>query len=137
MKVMKMNNKIYVIITLLISVFTTSSGYSQSILQGEPSTEIREMAKDHTNMWVKELALSRKQADLMEIKITEFAMKKRELLESKMREEAKAKRLLALQENENSDMRDILTKPQHERYLMIQEQLLTEQLEKNKEKSNR
>ncbi len=137
MKVMKMNNKIYVIITLLISVFTSSSGYSQSILQGEPSMEIREMAKDHTNMWVKELALSRKQADLMEIKITEFAMKKRELLESKMREEAKAKRLLALQENENSDMRDILTKPQHERYLMIQEQLLTEQLEKNKEKSNR
>lgn len=135
MKIMKMNKTHYSILILLMAIFTTSTGYSQSILQGEPSMEIREMAKDHTDMWVKELALTRKQADLMEIKIIEFAMKKRELLESKMQEEAKAKRLLALQENENRDMRDILTKPQHERYLMVQKQLLDEQLEKEKKKN--
>lgn len=109
-----------------------SQVYSQTMLQGEPTTEIREMAKDAVDMWSKELSLTEKQQILMEKKFIEFGMKKQELLQSKMQEEAKAQRLLALQKEENADMRDILTRPQHQRYLVLQEERLQEQL-KNKE----
>lgn len=116
---------------LAITLLAVSQGYSQNMLQGEPSMEIREMAKEASDMWSKELGLSEKQEILMEKKFIEFGMKKEELLQSKMQEEAKAERLLALQEAENADMRDILTRPQHERYLVLQEERLKEQLKKD------
>lgn len=115
------------LIFIAFALFSGSYGYSQNILQGEPSMEIREMAKEASDMWSTELGLTEKQEILMEKKFIEFGMKKEELLQSKMQEEAKNMRLLALQEAENADMRDILTKPQYERYLILQEERLKEQ----------
>ena len=88
-------------------------------MQEEPSEKIREMDKERTNMWVRELSLSSKQANLMEIKIIEYTMKRTELMQSKMNEEAKKKRFIALQILEEKDMRDILTGPQHEKFLRL------------------
>ncbi|WP_156798666.1 hypothetical protein [Gillisia limnaea] len=118
---------------LLVISFTTSTTQAQNMLQGEPSMEIREMAHETTAMFTKELGLTGKQEILMEKELITYAMKKEVLLLSKMQEEAKAQRLLALQQAENAAMREILVKPQYERYLVIQQKLLHEQL-KNKEK---
>lgn len=124
---MKKMGKIFKIL-FAIAIFTTSAGYSQSPLQEEPTQEIRQMAKEESEYWNKELGLTEKQEILMEKKITEYAIKKEELLQSKMQEEAKAARILDLQQAESRDMRDILTKPQYEQYLVRKEQRLKEQV---------
>lgn len=108
------------------ALFITSAGYSQTPIQEEPSQEIRQMAREDADFWSTELGLTEKQEILMEKKITEFAIKKEVLLQSKMQEEAKAIRLLELQQAENRDMKDILTRPQHARYLVIQKERLKE-----------
>ncbi len=107
-------------ITLFIMLFFCTGNFvGQNLMQEEPSEKIREMAKERTNMWVRELSLSSKQANLMEIKIIEYTMKRTELMQSKMNEEAKKKRFIALQILEEKDMRDILTGPQHEKFLRL------------------
>lgn len=128
---MKIKSNYLAIIFFVFTLFSTSGGYSQNILQGEPGMDIREMAKEASNMWSTELGLTEKQEILMEKKFIEFGMKKEDLLQSKMQEEAKAKRLLALQEEENADMRDILTRLQHKKYLILQEERLKKQLKKD------
>lgn len=119
-----MRNFKYTSITglFILLFFCTGNFMAQNIMQGEPGQKIREMAKERTTMWVKELSLSAKQADLMERKIIEYTMKRTELMNSKMNEEAKVKRYMALQVEEEKDMRDILTGPQHEKYLRINRQ---------------
>lgn len=117
------SGKIYrTIILFTLAVFTAAIGNAQSIIQGNPSMEIREEANEAVEIWKDQLALTAKQEDLMEKKIIEFAMKREELLQSKMQEEAKTERLKLLQISEHKDMRDILTKPQFERYIAIQRQ---------------
>ncbi|HSP41185.1 MAG TPA: hypothetical protein VLN46_07110 [Gillisia sp.] len=103
----------------LLLFFCTGNIVGQNLMQEEPSKKIREMAKERTNMWISELALSAKQADLMERKIIEYTMKRTELMQSKMNEEAKKERFIALQVLEEKDMRDILTGPQHEKYIRL------------------
>ena len=117
---MRFNRNIPVLLILFTALLFTDMSHSQSILQGEPSQEIRETAEERVNTWTRELALTSKQSDLMEIKIIEFAMKRDEILNSKMREEVKTERLKRLLVLQNKDMRDILTKPQFERYLALQ-----------------
>lgn len=125
MRIMKMKYKVLLIFTIALT--TCAIGYSQSPTQGEPSQELREVAKEEVDVWIEELSLTGKQAALMEKKIIEFAIKRDELLQSKMREEAKTERLKALQLLEYKDMRDILTKPQHERYLAIKQERIDQQ----------
>lgn len=133
---MKIRNIYRTLVILAIAVFTTASGQSQNMLQGEPSQEIREQADEAVEMWTDELSLTTKQADLMEKKIIEFAMKRQELLQSKMREEEKTERLKALQISEINDMRDILTGRQHERYIAIQEERAQSQQEGGNQSQN-
>lgn len=121
-----MGNTISLVLAFVL--ITTSAGYSQTPIQEEPSQEIRQMAREDADFWSTELGLTEKQEILMEKKITEFAVKKEVLLQSKMQEEAKAVRLLELQQEENRDMKDILTRPQYARYLLKQKQRLKEQV---------
>jgi hypothetical protein len=100
---------------------------AQNLTQEEPGQTVREIAKDRTNMWIKELALSAKQADLMERKIIEYTMKRTDLMQSKMNEEAKKERYIALQRLEEKDMRDILTGPQYEKYIRLNRQGINEE----------
>ncbi len=99
---------------IIFLLFFTGNLAAQNLTQEEPGQSIREIAKERTNMWVKELALSAKQADLMERKIIEYTIKRTDLMQSKMHEEAKKERYIALQRLEEKDMRDILTGPQFE-----------------------
>lgn len=119
MKRIKGRHKILLIFLLVF--FTTAIGYSQNMLQREPGEELKEVARETVDMWTRELALSEKQAELMEDKIIEFAMKKDRVIQSKMREEIKTESLKELQIKEHQDMRNILSKPQFEKYLEITE----------------
>jgi len=113
MKTFKTKN---LLLLFTIALFTSTFGFSQSIMQGNPSPEVRDAAEKKAAMWKDELSLTSKQTDLMERKFIEFAMKKQRLLQSKMREDEKTERLKRLQILENKDMRDILTQPQYDRY---------------------
>ena len=108
-------------------LFASAATYSQSMLQKDPDKELREAAAERAEMWQDKLALTSKQTDLMERKIVEFAIKKNRLLQSKMREDEKTKRLIRLQELENKDMRDILTKPQYDRYIVLLKKQIKDQ----------
>lgn len=130
MRRMKGRHKLLIIFLLLF--FTTTISYSQNMLQQKPNKELEEVAREITEMWTTELALSTKQAELMEDKIIEFTMKKNEIIQSKMREEAKTEKLKALQVQEQRDMRNILTKPQFDKYLEI----LTERIQQQKKTGN-
>lgn len=121
---MKFRQTQRILIVLAVTLFTSTTAISQSILQQNPSPEIEEMAQKKSEMWKDELSLTTKQTDLIEKKLIEFAIKKDRLLQSKMREEAKTERLLRLQALENKDMRDILTGPQYERYIILLEKQL-------------
>lgn len=119
---MRAKRKILTAVIFLIGCFITFTGYSQTILQEEPSMEVRELADERTDMLTKELSLTAKQQNLVENKIIEYTIKRIQLQESKMQEEEKIKRLLQLESLEQQDMRDILTKPQYEKYLFLEEQ---------------
>lgn len=124
---MKLNRNYQILLLFTASFLITAVAVSQNMIQQDPDKQLKEAAREATDMWVKELSLSPKQADLMEKKIIEFTMKKNRLIQSKMREEAKAERLRRLQELEYKDMRDILTKPQYERYLEVSKQRIKNQ----------
>lgn len=78
------SDKIYRAVLVFTLAILTTTGYAQTMTQGEPTMEIREQADEEAEMWTDELALTAKQEDLMEKKIIEFAMKRMELLQSKM-----------------------------------------------------
>lgn len=116
---MKLRNIQLTLFAFAIALFSTTTALSQSILQQDPDPALEEMARNRAAKWENELSLTSKQTDLMERKFVEFAIKRERLLQSKMREEAKTERLIRLQTLENKDMRDILTKPQYDRYIML------------------
>jgi hypothetical protein len=109
---------------MILAIFSNFTVSSQDLTEGEPGQDLREIAKETTAMWNMELSLTSKQARLMEKKILEFEMKKEELLNSKMNEEAKKARLTALQTQESNEFRNILTKPQFEKYLTVKSEKL-------------
>lgn len=124
---MKIFQKKYFLLLLVMTIFSSTTLFSQSLRQGDPSRSVEVMASESVEMWSEELGLTNKQELLMEKKIIEFAMKREELLQSKMREDAKKAAIMALQTEENQDMSDILTQPQYEKYLVLQQQRIGEQ----------
>lgn len=128
---MKIKQSYQLILIFTVSFFVTAVAFSQNMIQQDPDKELKEAAHEAVDFWETELSLSPKQVDLMEKKIIEFAIKKNRLIQSKMREEAKNERLEELQRLEYKDMGDILTGPQHERYLEVSKQLIKAQKRKN------
>lgn len=124
---MKINRKYQIIIVFTVAFLTTAVAVSQNIMQKDADKQLKEAAREAVEVWENELSLTAKQADLMERKIIEFAMKKNRLIQSKMREEAKTERLRRLQELEYADMRDILTKPQFDRYIKLSKARIKDQ----------
>lgn len=123
--------KLQLISITLMAFFITLGVSSQDLTPGQPGQDLREIAKEETAKWNLELSLTAKQARLIEKKILEFEMRKEELLNSKMNEEAKKERLAALQIRESNEFRDILTKPQFDKYLDVKSERL--RLSENKE----
>ena len=128
---MKFSNRTRILILFTAAFFTTAAVFSQNLIQQEPTQELEEVINQYVEEWEQELALTSKQYDLMRRKLVEFAIKKDRLLQSKMREEAKTAKLKELQMLENKDMRDILTKPQYERYILILNQRIQDQKQKS------
>ena len=120
--------KTYKLLLLISIAFLTSAiTYSQTRTQPEASQELKEAAKEQVEYWENELSLTAKQSLLMEHKIIEFVFKKDKVIQSNLGKEEKSRRLVELQELENKDMRDILTKPQFDRYIMLQEKMIKQQ----------
>ena len=128
---MKFSSRTRIIFLFAIAFFTTAAVFSQNLIQPEPTEELEEVINQRVEEWEQELALTAKQYDLMRRKLVEFAIKKDRLLQSKMREEAKTAKLKELQMLENKDIRDILTKPQYERYILILTQRINNQQQKS------
>ena len=120
MKIYKLN---IILLACSIAFLTSTATFSQSVTQPEASAELTEAARELTEMWEEELSLTAKQMAIMEDKFIEFQFKKNKILQSKMREKAKSRQLLKLEELENRDMRDILTQPQYDRYIMLKERM--------------
>lgn len=104
-------------ILCLLFLLSSFSMASQNPLQPEPSPELEEAARQTAEYWQNELALSTKQTNLFKRKVVEFAMRRNEILNSNLPEEEKSQSLQELRLLEDGDIRDILTKPQYERYL--------------------
>lgn len=123
--------KTYKLLLLVsLALFTSAIAFSQTPIQPEPSQELEEAAKEQVEYWENELSLTAKQSGLMEDKIIEFAFKKDKVLQSNLNDEEKAEQLVLLQELENRDMRDILTKPQFDRYIVLLQQNIRQQGDK-------
>lgn len=124
---MKISRNYQILFFFTFAFFTTAVAVSQTMTQQDPDSQLKEAAREAVEYWEDELGLTAKQARLMEKKIIEFAIKKNKLIQSKMREEAKTERLRRLQELEYKDMRDILTKPQHDMYLELSKERILNQ----------
>lgn len=116
---MRRETKTKLIFIFTAAFLTTAAVFSQSMMQQDPTRDLERQAEAAAQKWEKELSLTAKQYDLMKRKLIEFAIKKDQLLQSKMRQEAKTERLMALKALEIKDMRDILTKPQYDRYISL------------------
>ncbi len=134
---MRAHKTLITVLAFAFGLFFTYNGHSQNLLQKEPSTEIRKLAKDRSEMWTKKLALSAKQQDLVEKKIIEFTMKRIEIQNSRLSKEEKINQLLALESMERGDIRDILTKPQYDRYVFLEEQDAKNQHPNNPKKNSK
>lgn len=119
---MKAHRQLLILITIVFASLFSYNGYSQNLLQKEPSNEVRELADERSRMWAKELALSAKQQDLVEKKIIKYTMRRLEIQDAPIPIEKKTEDLLVLERLERGEMRDILTKPQFERYVFLEEQ---------------
>lgn len=116
---MKIKNLYSLLFVVILALLIPATAVSQTLMQPEPSADLEQAAREATEKWEEELALTAKQMSLMEKKFVEFAIKRDRILQSKRREEVKTRHLLELEELENREMRDILTKPQYDRYIML------------------
>ena len=121
---------------LFILIMSFQSGNAQNILQGDANRDLEQKAQELADRWAEELSMTAKQTALMEDKLVEYALKKNTIIQSKINEEAKTRQLLLLQEAENKAMRDILTKPQHERYLFLLRQEVEQKSASDPEEPN-
>ncbi|HSP82214.1 MAG TPA: hypothetical protein VLN72_00620 [Gillisia sp.] len=119
---MNAQRQLLILITIALVSLIPYNGYSQNLLQKEPSQEVRELANERSRMWAKKLALSAKQQDLVEKKIIKYTMRRLEIQNAPIPIEKKTEDLLALERLERGEMRDILTKPQFDRYIFLLEQ---------------
>ena len=124
------------ILMLFILIMSFQSGNAQNILQGDANRDLEQKAQELADRWAEELSMTAKQTALMEDKLVEYALKKNTIIQSKINEEAKTRQLLLLQEAENKAMRDILTKPQHERYLFLLRQEVEQKSASDPEEPN-
>ena len=127
---MKVQRTYKFILLFCIAFFTTAVAVSQTMTQPEASQELEAAAKEQVEYWENELSLTAKQALLMEDKIIEFVFKKDNVIQSDLEAQEKSRALIQLKELENRDMRDILTKPQFDRYLLLQKQKIEQQKDK-------
>lgn len=110
------------ILGLTFTFLFTALGSAQDMTQNNPTRQMEIAAQNKVEKWDDHLGLRAKQALLMEKKLVEFAIKREKLMNENISEEEKVERLKNLKILETREMRDILTKPQFDRYLLIMEE---------------
>ena len=119
---MKNKRIIPFILSLAFTIFFTTSVSAQSIIQDDASRQVEMAAKDRAEKWNDELALTAKQMVLLEKKFIEFDLKRLKVMDADISQEEKVERLKNLKILETKDIRDILTQPQYDRYLLLLEE---------------
>ncbi len=119
---MKKKKLIPFILSLLLTLFFTTTSSAQSIIQDDASRQVEMAARDRAEKWNEELALRAKQMILLEKKFIEFDLKRLKVMDADISPQEKVERLKALKILETKDIRDILTQPQYDRYLLLLEE---------------
>ena len=107
--------------SIILAVLFTTASSAQSIIQDDASRKVEMAAKDRVEKWNDELGLRAKQMVLLEKKFIEFDLKRLKVMEADFSPEEKVERLKDLKILETKDIRDILTQPQYDRYLLLLE----------------
>tara|TARA_Y100000815_G_C13174401_1_gene436875 strand:+ start:390 stop:761 length:372 start_codon:yes stop_codon:yes gene_type:complete len=107
-------------IFLIISTMTSVSAQSAFLSDVDHKTEQR--AKELAGEYTEKLALTSKQQLLMQTKIGEFLQKKGKA-EAKLAGREKLDMLLSLSQQENAEMRDILTQEQYDLYVRLKQSI--------------
>lgn len=107
---------------IFILLLLSNTATAQNWTQPNPGTELEQRAQAVTENLSEQLVLSPKQETLMKKVLIEFAMKKNRAIQSDLSKEEKDRIVLELQEKQFSDMRDVLTKPQYDKYLQLSEE---------------
>lgn len=115
-----------IILSFTFFIIFTTLGSAQDLTQNSADRQMEVAAKNRVEKWENELSLRAKQALLMEKKFVEFDIKREKLMNENISEEERLDRLKNLKILETREIRDILTKPQFDRYLL----LLQEEAEK-------
>lgn len=116
---MKNIKDLRLILSLILTVFLASITSAQDIMQNEPDREMEIAARNEVERWEEELSLRAKQMMLLEKKFVEFAIKRERVMNENIPEEEKLERLTNLKMLEMGEIRDILTGPQFDRYVLL------------------
>ncbi|MGI0105841.1 hypothetical protein [Salinimicrobium sp. WS361] len=110
------------VLSLSFIVVFSSIATAQDLTQNSNNPQMEMAAKERVQKWERELSLRAKQALLMEKKFVEFDIKREKLWKDNISEEERLDRLKNLKILETREIRDILTKPQFDRYLLVLEE---------------
>lgn len=116
---MKILKNLHLILALALTVLFGSVGNAQDIMQNDPDRQLELAARNEVERWEDELSLRAKQMLLLEKKFVEFALKREEIMNENIPQEEKLERLKNLKMLEMGEIRDILTKPQFDRYVLL------------------
>ena len=116
---MKKNKRLQIVLSLTFTLLFASLGSAQDIMQNEPDKEMEWAARNEVERWEDELSLRAKQMMLMEKKFVEYAIKRQRIMNENIPAEEKLERLTDLKMLEMGEIRDILTKPQFDRYILL------------------
>ncbi|WP_162984923.1 hypothetical protein [Mesonia aquimarina] len=118
-----------ILLLFTIMIFSCQFSVAQDLLQGDPKKGVEENVNRYTEYLKKELVLNTKQENIVESNLTEFYMNIRDLKQANMNKKDFNRRFVVLKENNINRMRNVLTKPQFDKYITI--------LEKEQEKLNK
>lgn len=110
------------LVSLVFALLFNFPVFAQDMTQNSATKEMEVAAKNEVQKWEEELSLRSKQMVLMEKKLVEFAIKRQKLMNRNISQDEKLESLKNLKILETREIRDILTKPQFDRYLRILEQ---------------
>ncbi|WP_156877200.1 hypothetical protein [Salinimicrobium terrae] len=119
---MKTIKNLRTIFSLTFLFLFSTIGSAQDMTQNDPTRQMEIAAQNKVEQWDDHLGLRAKQALLMEKKLMEFAIKREKLMNENISEDEKLNRLKDLKILETREMRDILTQPQFDKYLLILEE---------------
>lgn len=118
---MKTKKIVPFLLVIIFTLFFSIDSSAQSIIQDDASRQVEMAAKERAEKWNDELALRAKQMVLLEKKFIEFDLKRLKVMDADISPEEKLERLKDLKILETKDIRDILTQPQYDRYLLLLE----------------